>query len=62
MTKTGDTIRISDNAEVNQALKGKRAIVTEVRRWGVCADVPAFDGIYPVRVSNGEFTSEEPQK
>ncbi len=57
--QAGDTIRIADDARVNPELRGMLAEVTDVRNWGVLADVPGQPGyVYPVRVSFGEFEVE----
>lgn len=51
-----DVIQISPDAEVNDALKGALAIVTDVRSWGVTANVPVpGQGVAPVRVPHGKY-------
>jgi len=52
----GDIIKIHEDAKVNPQLQGKQAEVTEVRAWGVCADIPTLEGaVYPVRLSRDDF-------
>ena len=56
---SGDTIRISRTAKVNPQLRGKLAIVDEIKNWGVTADVSVvFGGICPVRLAWGDFSNE----
>ena len=56
--QAGDTIKLHDDAKVNPQLRGKYAEVTEVRSWGVCAEIPAIEGVYPVRLKWGDFDTE----
>jgi hypothetical protein len=57
--KVGDTIRIHDDAKVHEQLRGLLAVVTETRSWGVLADIPAPQGVYPVRLASDDYTVEE---
>ncbi len=53
----GDTVQIHQDARVNPQLRGMQATVTEVKAWGVCADVPvASGGVCPVRLEWGNFS------
>lgn len=55
----GDAIRLHNDAKVNRRLQGLLALVTEVRSWGVLADIPVPGGVCPVRVEFCDFTVED---
>lgn len=55
--RKGDVIQIAPSANVQEALRGQFAIVTEVTGWGCKAGVTSFgaEGVAHVRCATGDF-------
>lgn len=52
----GDVVQIAPEADVNVGLRTCFAVVTEVKGWGVLADVAMpGKGVAPVRLAFGQF-------